>query len=160
MTLSLGVGCKKRSRTSHFGRSRPQQGRSAACERLRRSLRVRIRQAVVGLSCVAVAAMLTACGDGGLANIEFSPVPVTWFSNGEQDAKISATVGNTVPFTSIYTTNPTMFKITSDTCTSPLTSTPCDVKIKLEGTYKKQRTETLVVENAASAKASDLLVTE
>jgi hypothetical protein len=108
---------------------------------------------------VAVAATFMACGDGGLANVEFSPVPVTWFSSGEQSAQIWA-VSGTVPFTSIHTSNPAMFKITSNTCTSPLTSTPCKVKIKLEGTYKKQRTETLVVENAAGAKASDLLVTE
>jgi len=124
------------------------------------NLRVRVRHAV-GLSCLLIAGLLAGCDGGGLVGIEFTPRPVTWLALGEQGATIENLSGSNISFSSIHTTNEAVFKKVSTTCVSPLKPlTPCGVKIKLEGTFKKGLREELIIENAAGEKASDLLVTE
>lgn len=115
---------------------------------------------MVSVACIALVGMLAGC-DGGLGEIEMTPRPQTWLTTGEQGVTISNVGGNNISFSSIYTTNETVFKKVSTTCTSPLKATAsCSVKINVPAPFQKGKTAELVMENAAGEKAYDILKTE
>jgi len=114
---------------------------------------------VVSVACIAIVGILTGCGSG-LGEIEFSPRPQVWLGTGEQGVTISAG-GTDAAFSKLYTTNETVFKKVSTTCTSPLKAGKmCSVKISVGSPFKKGETAELVMENAAGEKAYDILKTE
>lgn len=127
---------------------------------LRGMQRARRRHVLVSVACIAIVGTLAACG-GGLGGIEFSPRPQVWLTTGEQGVTISNVGGENVPFSKIYTTNETVFKKVSTTCTSPLkVAGSCKVTINVGSPFKKGETAELVMENSAGEKASDILKTE